>query len=430
MRFRFLGGAEEVGKIGAYIEEGGASALIEYGLKLRPKEAPTPPLPPPHHIDHVLLTHSHLDHCGMIPWLCRENPETRILSTNTSQEVAQLLWQDTIKIADMEGYRRPFEPEDIRLAMSRFILEDFGQSLDWGGFEVKLHRAGHIPGAAMFEINGVRTSLFTGDLHTISTRLVKGANPVKCDNLFIEATYAGRNHLNSRLKEEHRFIEKVKEVVDNGGKAIIPCFAVGRTQEVMLLLKDLKLNMWVDGMGKHVNRIYLDAAAHLNVKDFKKAFNRFRAVRVSSDRRKVKKDADVIVTTGGMLDGGPVLEYIEAFQNDTKTAVLMTGYQVPESNGRLLKETGEIEVLTEESRNRSPEEILGPVETRRIKVKCQVEQFDLSAHADHEQLLRFIRGCEPENVILMHSDQPQLLAKELEKEFNVILPKTDQVIEI
>ncbi|MCU0861632.1 MAG: MBL fold metallo-hydrolase, partial [Methanomassiliicoccales archaeon] len=304
------------------------------------------------------------------------------------------------------------------------------QSLDWGGFEVKLHRAGHIPGATMYELNGTRTSLFTGDLHTISTRLVRGANPVKCDNLFIEATYAGRNHLQSRLKEEYRFIEKVKEVVGNGGKAIIPCFAVGRTQEVMMLLKDLKLNMWVDGMGKHVNRIYLDAPAHLNVKDFKKAFNHFRAVRVSSDRRKVKKDADVIVTTGGMLDGGPVLEYIDAFHDDPNTAVLMTGYQVPESNGRMLKEKGEIEVLTEESRGRSPEEILGPVETRKIKVRCEVDQFDLSAHADHEQLLKFIRGCKPDNVILMHSDQPQLLAKEIEKEFNVIMPKTDQVFEL
>jgi putative mRNA 3-end processing factor len=430
MKVRFLGGAEEVGKIGAHIEEGGASVLIEYGLKLRPKEAPVPPVPPPSGVDHIMLTHSHLDHCGMIPWLCRQNPDARVLSTETSYEVAQLLWQDTIKIADMEGHHRPFEPEDIRLAMSRFMLKDFGHSLDWGGFEVKLHRAGHIPGATMFELNAAGTSLFTGDLHTISTRLVKGANPVKCDNLFVEATYAGRNHGNTRLKEEFRFIEKVKEVVDNGGRAIIPCFAVGRTQEVMLLLKDLKLNMWVDGMGKHVNRIYLDAPEHLNLKDFKKAFNRFRAVRVSSDRRKVKKDADVIVTTGGMLDGGPVLEYIDAFHDDPKTAVLMTGYQVPESNGRMLKDKGEIEVLTDESRRRSPEEILGPVETRRIKVKCEVDQFDLSAHADHAQLLKFIRGCKPKNVILMHSDQAQLMANDLEKEFNVIQPKTGQAFEL
>ena len=430
MKVQFLGGAEEVGKIGAYIEEHGANILIEYGLKLRPKEAPVPPQAPPQMVDHILLTHSHLDHSGMIPWLCRENRDARVLSTESTYEVSQLIWQDTLKIADMEGHHRPFEPEDIRLAMSSFVLKDFGQSLDWGGFEVKLHRAGHIPGATMYELNGNKTSLFTGDLHTISTRLVRGAIPIKCDNLFIEATYAGRNHENTRLKEEYRFIEKVKQAVERGGRAIIPCFAVGRTQEVMLLLKDLKLNMWVDGMGKHVNRIYLDFPEHLNLKDFKRAFNRFHTVRTSSDRRKVKRDAEVIVTTGGMLDGGPVLEYIDAFQNDPKTAILMTGYQVPESNGRLLKDKGMIEVLADSSRGRSPEEILGPVEMKRIKVKCEVEQFDLSAHADHEQLLKFIKGCKPENVVLMHSDQPQLLAKDLEKDFNVIMPKTGQVFEL
>jgi putative mRNA 3-end processing factor len=367
----------------------------------------------------------------MIPWLCRENRDARVLSTASTYEVSQLIWQDTLKIADMEGHHRPFEPEDIRIAMSNFVLKDFGQSIDWGGFEVKLHRAGHIPGATMFELNGDRTSLFTGDIHTVSTRLVRGATPVKCDNLFIEATYAGRCHTTTRLKEEYRFIEKVKEVVGRGGKVIVPCFAVGRTQEIMLMLKDLKLNMWVDGMGKHVNRIYLDFPQHLNLKDFKRAFNHFNAVRTSSDRRRVKKDADVIVTTGGMLDGGPVLEYIDAFKDDPKTAILMTGFQVPESNGHMLKEKGEIEVLTEASRGRSPEEIYAcPPEKKRVKVKCEVDQFEFSAHADHDQLLKFIKSCKPENVVLMHSDQPQLLAKDLESEFNVHIAKTNQPFDL
>ena len=84
-------------------------------------------------VDHILLTHSHLDHSGMIPWLCRENRDARVLSTESTYEVSQLIWQDTLKIADMEGHHRPFEPEDIRMAMSSFVLKDFGQSLDWGG---------------------------------------------------------------------------------------------------------------------------------------------------------------------------------------------------------------------------------------------------------------------------------------------------------
>ena len=153
----------------------------------------------------------------------------------------------------------------------------------------------------MYELNGNETTLFTGDLHT-STRLVCGAKPVKCDNLIIEATYAGRNHPPDR--REALLVQKVREVVERGGTVIIPCFAVGRMQEVMLILKDLPYDMWVDGMGKTVNRIYLDFPEHLNLKDFKRAFNRFHTVRTSSDRRKVKRDAEIIVTTGGMLDGG------------------------------------------------------------------------------------------------------------------------------
>ena len=153
-----------VGKLGMVLENKGANLLFEYGLKLRPKEPPEPPIEAPH-VDHAFLTHSHVDHSGMIPWLCARF-DCRVTATPMTIAVAQILLQDTIKVADSEGYPRPFEPEDIRKAMTSFAPMDYGDVIDVGGLEVELHSAGHVPGATMYELRGDRTTLFTGDMHT------------------------------------------------------------------------------------------------------------------------------------------------------------------------------------------------------------------------------------------------------------------------
>jgi putative mRNA 3-end processing factor len=427
MKIQFLGGADVVGRMGMLLNNKGATFLFEYGM--RPSKPPSYPLPAPA-VDHAFLTHCHVDHSGMIPWLCARYG-TKVAATPSTISVSQLLLADTLKVADSEGYPRPFQPEDIRRAMGLFVPLDFGDVIDVGGFEIELHSAGHVPGAAMYELRGDRTTVFTGDMHTFNTRLVYGAHPVKCDNLIIEATYGGRLHPD-RLKTEYQFLEKVKEVVQRGGKAILPCFAVGRTQEVMLILKDLKMDMWVDGMGKTVNRLYLENPEYLrSEKQLKQARSRFNEVRTPAGRSKARQ-GEVIVTTGGMMDGGPVLDYVEEVKNDPKSAILLSGYQVEGSNGRMLVDKGYIEVPDYGGgrRYKSPEEIFTSVPKKQIKVKCEVQQFDLSAHADHNELLAFIKGCDPENVVLMHSESREALAKDLQDDFKVIMPHQGQEIEL
>jgi len=421
MKLQFLGGADIVGRLGMLLNNNGATILFEYGM--RPSKPPSYPIEAPH-VDHAFLTHCHIDHSGMIPWLCKKY-DTRVAATPSTINVTQILLQDTLKVADAEGYARPFEPEDIRTAMQHFEPYNFGERLDVGGFEITLHAAGHVPGAAMFELRGDKTTVFTGDMHTYNTRLVYGAHPIKCDNLIIEATYGGRLHPD-RMKTEYQFIQKVKEVVDRGGKVIIPCFAVGRTQEVMLILKDLKLDMWVDGMGKTINRLYLEHPTYLrSEKALKQAMRRFSEVRTPAGRDRARK-GEVIVTTGGMLDGGPALDYIDHVKDDPKSAILLTGYQVEGSNGRNLTQKGTL-FLNRGARRRVAEEIQEKVE---FKIKCEVQQFDLSAHADHNELLTFIRGCDPENVVLMHSEAREILAKDLVDEFNVLIPQTGEEFEL
>jgi putative mRNA 3-end processing factor len=115
---------------------------------------------------------------------------------------------------------------------------------------------------------------------------------------------------------------------------------------------------------------------------------------------------EVIVTTGGMLDGGPVLGYLRELGKNPKNAVLLVGYQAEDTNGRLLMEKGCIMMDGEP-----------------MKIECEVQKYEFSAHADHEQILDFVRGCDPKNVVLMHSDTRELLENDLKGDYNVILPK-------
>ena len=273
--------------------------------------------------------------------------------------------------------------------------------------DVTMLDAGHIPGAAMFSFEKDVKTVYSGDIHTESQRLVGGAKPTDCTNLFIEGTYGGRYHP-SRKETEQKFLAKVQEVVERGGTVLIPCFAVGRTQEIMLLLKNLSYDMWVDGMGRSVTRLFLDYPEYVkDPKALKSAKRKFNEVRNGAARDNARK-GDIIVTTGGMLDGGPILGYLKSLRNDPKSAILLVGYQAEDTNGRMLLENGCINIDGEV-----------------CKVSCELQRYDFSAHADHGQIVDFIEKCDPDNVIMMHSETRDLFLPDLE-DYNVILPMTGQ----
>src|SRR2546425_521254 len=308
MDFQFLGGAAEVGRLGIILKKGPPSLLFDYGLL--PRAPPQYPMPAPP-VDGMFISHAHLDHTGMIPWVTRRQDVDVVLTPPTA-DVADLLLADSLKIADAEGFDAPFDDSDLRTARRRYRTIDFGDNVDIGDLEITAHPAGHIPGATMYEVNGTETTLFTGDLHTLTTDLVLGARPVHCDTLFIESTYAGRQHP-ERLKSEHAFLRKIEQVVNRGGLALVPSFAV-----------------------------------------------------------------------------------------------LLTGYQVEGTNGRRLVEEGVIDLY-------------GVT----VDIKCEWQKFDFSAHAGHDDLIRFIEGCDPQRVVLMHGENRQILADALEGR-EVLLPMEGQ----
>ncbi|HEX7392403.1 MAG TPA: MBL fold metallo-hydrolase [Thermoplasmata archaeon] len=405
----FLGGGHEVGRLGILLKCPGARLLFDYGMTATDPPQYPAPCPP---VDFMFLTHSHLDHCGMIPWLTARY-DIDVVATPVSREVGVLLMEDSVKIGAAEGYPEPYTSQDIKTTRRRFSDIAFGDTRDAGRLQVVTHSAGHIPGATMYELVDGRTTLITGDLHTLETRLVQGARPVKCDNLIMESTYSGRNHP-PRMKTEYALLKKIDEVADRGGTVIIPSFAVGRTQELMLLLKDSKYEFWLDGMGKKVNKIYSGFPEFVKSgKRLRQAVRRTMEVRNVHARQRALK-GDVILTTSGMLDGGPVVSYIDAIRDDPKSAILLTGYQVEGSNGRKLLETGTMDFR-------------GVTE----KVECEVLKYDFSAHAGHNELLAFAKGCDPEKIVLMHGDERELLAGDLRAEgYEVLLPRNGEKFEL
>ncbi|MDR3283341.1 MAG: MBL fold metallo-hydrolase [Candidatus Methanoplasma sp.] len=407
MKFKFLGGADVVGRMGMTIEGDRKTMLVEYGMS--PSKPPEYPLDAPR-VDHLFLTHCHLDHCGMVPAVCgRDGCE--LFTTPLSAEIAEMMMNDSLKIAKAEGYNEPYTSGDVKRTMECVAPLTFGDTIELGKLEVTLHSAGHVPGAAMFEFAVDSSTVYSGDLHTADQRLVRGGRPVKCNNLFIEGTYAGRNHP-SRKQSASKFISKIEEVIDRGGKVIIPCFAVGRTQEIMLVLKDQGYDMWVDGMGRSVTRLFLDYPKYLSdAKAMRFARRTFSEIR-GHDMRSRAIEGEIIVTTGGMLDGGPVLGYIRELKDNPKNAILLVGYQAEDTNGRLLLEQGCV-VLDGET----------------VKVQCEVKKYDFSAHAGHDELVEFVRKCNPENVIIMHSEARELLLPDLQ-DYNVILPELGKEFEL
>jgi len=403
---RFLGGGDEVGKLAMTLELEDIRLLFEYGMC--PGKPPLFPLPPPP-VDLTLLTHSHLDHSGMIPWLCSHS-DHRILATKLTSEICNLLHKDTVKIAKMEGYATPYNNSDVTEAEHSYIPVVPSQKKGIGdNSEVRFHSAGHIPGALMFELIGSRKILFTGDFNVVDTRLVKGAKPVQCDILFMETTYAGREHP-KREGLERQFLDKIEDVVRRGGVAVIPAFAVSRSQELALVLKNAGYNVWFDGMGRKVSKMFLKYPKSLRSADnLKKALNKINFIH-SDHGRKLALKSEVIITSSGMMDGGPVLYYMNSLKNDPKSAVLLTGYQVEGTNSRLLIEKGKLDFY-------------GVTEN----VACEVEYFDFSAHAGHSELIEFAKACNPEKIVLFHGENREILLEPLKDIAEVHTPHNGEV---
>ncbi len=398
-KVKFLGGAQEVGRLGILIEEKGKRVLIDYGVI--PEKPPLYPLPP-EKVDSIFVTHSHLDHIGALPIFYQDfNPN--IFATDMTANSMRPMLRDSIKVMNLEGYPVRFTQDDIEKLYGNMTTVKYGETIEKDGFRITPQSAGHIPGSTMWRFENSSSIMVTGDLYTSDSLLLKGAEAQKCDTLIVESTYAGKNHVD-REAVRKSLRESIKEVIEGGGKVILPSFAMGRTQELVMSVYDLPYNIATDGMGNLISNIYMHTPGYLRSdKGFRKALANINEIK-GRNMRETALDNDIIISTSGMLDGGPALGYIEKLLDDKKSAIFMTGYQVEGTNGRQLMETGTLNIAGAQ-----------------VRPKMKVEFFDMSAHAGHDDLVTFIKQCNPDRIIFCHGEQREKMLEDLSN-YEIILP--------
>lgn len=414
IQLEFLGAMASVGASGIYLDTGAEKILMDYGADV--EETPArPPLPVPGKVDAIIATHAHFDHVGSIPILMQKNLSP-IFGLPVTKELTEMLLKDSLKInkqeiGDIEGAKLPFTEKEIHLAVKHFEPINYRKTFKVHSTDVTFFDAGHIPGSALTFIQNRDTKiLYTGDYNTVDSRLLSKCDEdlPKFDTLITESTYSDRDHPD-RKKSEKDLAEVVKHTVSNGGVALVSSFAVGRAQELLLVLDKFGIDapIYMDGMAKksttivnkHKNMLRDPEALETALKDVK-------FVAKDKMRARIVKEPCVIITTSGMLDGGPIVPYIEMLHNDENSSLLLTGWQAKGSGGKILLETGKF-----------------PIREKDVEVKMFVKRFDFSAHLGRKQLFDFIETHSPEKVFCVHGDHTEEFAEELrQKGFDAFAP--------
>lgn len=432
MIFRPLGGASEVGASSTLIEIDGYRILVDAGIRMNHKHANDSPLPDFSVFDKismpdaVLLTHAHTDHTGALPvlrnlWLAG----VKVYWAPATKAITQVLLEDSAKRMQREeqeeGKSPLYTPDDVEV-----VLHCMEKEVPWlepvpicGDVTATWIPAGHILGAAMIYIQGEHESiLMTGDVSVADQLTIPGMiAPLWCkqpDVMVLESTYGNRQHEVTRKQEAKRLAKDVEKVVAAGGKVLMPAFAVGRSQEIILILKNAmergeirELPVYVDGMVRKVNEIYSDP-------DFVNELS-------PPLRRKAKRDENLfypdfikkvtsrdesdsilsgepccIVAPSGMLVGGMSSYYAEHLVGDPKSLIAITGYQAEGNPGRALWDWVEA--------GRPPDQMWQLKGQEPIAVECQVKKYSLSAHANSKELLELVQKVQPRKLFLVHGD--------------------------
>ena len=396
MEVSFLGGAGEVGRSAVLVDD---SLLLDYGvLASDPPQYPVQTPDP----DAVVVSHGHLDHAGAVPALLKGQRRPDVHWTPPTGELTRLLASDTLKLYGGSP-RCPFTDEHV--ARLGEVAHRHGYEepvvIEAGGttYEVTLFDAGHIPGSAHVLVDDGETRLlYTGDFHTDNQRLVAGttARP-NADVVICESTYSDVTH-DDRTDVERGFVGSVEETLWEGGTVVVPAFAIGRTQELMLVCAAHDLPCYVDGMGTQVTTMLRHHPEFVrDAEALRRAAGHARVVTGrDGQRRRITDQPTVIVTTSGMLSGGPAMTYIPAVRGTPVNKVTMTGYQVEGTPGRQLLETG-----------------TATIDGRPMSVSAQVEQYDFSAHADRDGLRGFLDAYRDARVLVTHGDRCGRFAESL-----------------
>ena len=388
-------------------------------------------------LDAVVITHAHLDHMGMVPYLFKYDYRGPVYCSEPTLPLMLMQQLDFINVAGKEGIFAPYTESDVRLAVQHTVTMKYGVVTNiTPDIRITFYNAGHILGSSIIHIHigeGFHNVIYTGDFKFENSRTLDASafKFPRAETLIMESTYGATPVPFTRRESEKMLAEYVKKTVERGGKVIIPVPAVGRAQEIMLVLNHLfsqeeipEVPVFLDGLVIEATAIhtafpdYLGREIRGRISELGNVFltEYFTPVKSPQQRDEVlnMQGPLIVMATSGMLEGGPVLAYLREFASDERNLLMFVSYQVEGTLGRkLLKGVREIHLLNEAGR------------AEIINVNMEITKVDgFSGHSSRQQLLSYLKTFQPKprNLILVHGE-PEAVSS-LAKSAAKVLPST------
>ncbi|MGB9714492.1 MAG: beta-CASP ribonuclease aCPSF1 [Candidatus Bathyarchaeales archaeon] len=456
IRITLLGGVQEVGRSALLVQTRESSVLLDCGVNpgsSKPFEA-FPRFDNPafeiDSLDAVVISHAHLDHCGLVPFLYKYGYDGPVYCSAPTSNLMTLLQLDYLDVASKQGMIPPYDQKDVRECVLHTIPLRYGVVTDIApDIRLTLHNAGHILGSSIIHLHigeGLHNIVYTGDYKYARTMLLEAAaiEFPRVETVITESTYGGPDDIMpSRVEAEERLTAIVNETLERKGKVLIPVPAVGRAQEIMLIIDGYmrrglmkEAPVFIEGMiseataihtayPEYLGREVRHSILHDGVNPFQSDY--FTIVEHPNVRQEIiEGEPCIIMATSGMLEGGPVIEYFKHLAEDDRNSVVFVSYQIEGTLGRRVqKGLNEVTMINSE----------GKMDV--VKVRLRVESIEgFSGHSDRHQILNYITYLKPkpERVIVCHGEKAKCLnlANFIERKYGVqaIAPSTMETLRL
>jgi uncharacterized protein len=370
-------------------------------------------------LDAVVISHAHIDHQGFLPTLFKYGYRGPVYCTEPTLPLMTLLQMDSVKIAKSNGTYLPYEVRDIYEVIKHCITIPYGKPTDISpDITITLNNAGHIMGSATVHLNisGAHNILYSGDYKYAKTQLLDGALSIypRVETLITESTYGNSTDVMPEQYIVYRtFTDNINRTLTGGGKVLIPVPAVGRAQEIMLVLdKEMREGrlmespIYIEGMISEASAVHMSYAHYLGYdvrKSVSQGMNPFRSeyftvVNGPNNRTDVLNDESpsIIMATSGMLEGGPSVEYFKEIAQSDNNRIMFVSYQINGTLGRRVLDgtMNEVSMLDKNGK------------LKVIPVRCETNRIDgFSGHSDFNQILSFVSRVRPKRVLVNHGER-------------------------
>ncbi|MFL6526034.1 MAG: beta-CASP ribonuclease aCPSF1 [Nitrososphaera sp.] len=370
-------------------------------------------------LDGVVISHAHIDHQGFLPTLFKYGYRGPVYCTEPTLPLMILLQTDSVKIANSNGAYLPYAARDVNEVIKHCITLPYGKPTDISpDMTITLNNAGHIMGSATVHINisGAHNILYSGDYKYARTQLLDSAVSIypRVETLITESTYGNTTDVMPDQQSVYRgFTESINKTLMDGGKVLVPVPAVGRAQEIMLVMaKEMKEGrliespIYIEGMISEASAIHMSYAHYLG-SDVRKSVSQginpfqsdyFTVISGYGKRDDILNDESpaIVMATSGMLEGGPSVEYFKELAPNPKNKIMFVSYQINGTLGRRVLDGAMSEV--------SMMDKSGKVKV--VPVRCQTQKIDgFSGHSDFNQILNFVSRIRPKRVLVNHGEK-------------------------